>query len=141
MVPKRKRAQCLASEPSGEDYDEDSDGSYYNDTSCPKVIKKTGKTRQSIHRPHKKGHKDDGSTAATGDRILGHSVSMHVITAIEPIRVELLEWYDRVHDVRKMPWRKKFDPSLDIDGRAQRAYEVGPFVLTRNVAQGGLTDS
>jgi A/G-specific adenine glycosylase len=116
MGPKRKRVQCLASE-LGEDYGEDSDSSY-NETSCPKVAKKTRKTRQPTHRTRK----DDSSTVVNS--ISGHSVSMHVITDVEPMRVALLEWYDRVHDARKMPWRKKFDPSLGIDGRAQRAYEV-----------------
>ncbi|KAI0284597.1 DNA glycosylase [Russula aff. rugulosa BPL654] len=33
------------------------------------------------------------------------------------MRPSLLEWYSGVHDVRGMPWRKPFDPSL-------RAYEV-----------------
>jgi hypothetical protein len=40
------------------------------------------------------------------------------------MRSSLLEWYSGVHEVRGMPWRKPFDPSLDADARAQRAYEV-----------------
>lgn len=126
MGPKRKRAECPASE-SGVDYDDDygdsgdSDGSY-NDTR-PSGTKKTRGTRQAAtRRTRKKGHKDDNSIVVNS--ISGHSVTMHVITAVEPARAALLEWYDRVHDARKMPWRKKFDPSLDVEGRAQRAYEV-----------------
>lgn len=112
-MPKRKRAQRPASE-SEEDYVDNSDSSY-DETSRAKVTQKTRKAR-------KKGHENDGSTVVNS--ISGHPVSMHVISSVEPMRIALLEWYDRVHDARKMPWRKKFDPSLDVEGRAQRAYEV-----------------
>lgn len=111
----------------GEDYDENSDSSY-NETSRLKLTKKTRKTRQptsSTHRTRKRGHEDDSSTVVNS--VSGHSASMHVITTVEPMRIALLEWYDSVHDARRMPWRKKFDPSLDVEGRAQRAYEVGSF--------------
>ncbi|KAG2043723.1 DNA glycosylase [Suillus americanus] len=97
-MPKRKRAQRPASE-SEEDYADNSDSSY-DETSRAKVTQKARKARH------------------------GHPASMHVINTVEPMRIALLEWYDRVHDARKMPWRKKFDPSLDVEGRAQRAYEV-----------------
>lgn len=112
-MPKRKRAQRLASE-SEEGYVDNSDSSY-NETSRAKGTQKTRKAR-------KKDHENDDSTVVNS--ISGHSVSMHVISAVEPMRIALLEWYDKVHDARKMPWRKKFDPSLDIEGRGQRAYEV-----------------
>ncbi|OAX43694.1 DNA glycosylase [Rhizopogon vinicolor AM-OR11-026] len=120
MVPKRKRTQHPVPE-SGEDYDEDSDSSY-NETSRLDATKKSRKTRQPAHGTRKKNHDDDSPTVANS--ISSHAVSIHVITAVEPMRVALLEWYDSVHDARKMPWRKKFDPSLDVEGRAQRAYEV-----------------
>lgn len=125
MGPKRTRVQRHgpASEV-GEDYDENSDSSY-NETSRLKVTKKTRKTRQPTSRTRKRGHEDDSSTVVNS--VSGHSVSMHVITTVEPMRIALLEWYDSVHDARRMPWRKKFDPSLDVEGRAQRAYEVGSF--------------
>ncbi|KAG1817961.1 DNA glycosylase [Suillus subaureus] len=112
-MPKRKRAQRPASE-SEEDYAVNSDSSY-GETSRANVTQKVRKAR-------KKGHENDGSTVVNS--ILGHPASMHVIKAVEPMRIALLEWYDRVRDARKMPWRKKFDPSLDVEGRAQRAYEV-----------------
>jgi A/G-specific adenine glycosylase len=47
------------------------------------------------------------------------------------MRASLLEWYAGVHEVRGMPWRKPFDPSLDADARAQRAYEVRCFCPSR----------
>lgn len=53
-----------------------------------------------------------------------HSPSRHLISSPEPMRASLLGWYAGVHEVRGMPWRKPFDPSLDADARAQRAYEV-----------------
>lgn len=134
MGPKRTRAQCHgpASEVR-EDYDENSDSSH-NETSRLKVTKKTRKTRQpSTHRTQR-SHEDDSLTVINS--VSGHSVSTHVITTVEPMRIALLEWYDSVHDARRMPWRKKFDPSLDVDGRAQRAYEVGSF---GSIYRSGLT--
>ncbi|KAG2366735.1 DNA glycosylase [Suillus spraguei] len=112
-MPKRKHAQRPASE-SEEDYIDNCDSSY-NEISRAKVTRKTRKAR-------KKGHENDSSTVVNS--ISGHPASMHVISAVEPMRIVLLEWYDKVHDARKMPWRKKFDPSLDVEERAQRAYEV-----------------
>ncbi|KAG2074761.1 DNA glycosylase [Suillus decipiens] len=112
-MPKRKRAQRPASE--SEEYYTDNCDSSYNEISRAKVTQKTRKAR-------KKGRENDSSTVVNS--ISGHPVSMHVISAVEPMRIALLKWYDKVHDVRKMPWRKKFDPSLDVEGRAQRAYEV-----------------
>ena len=56
-----------------------------------------------------------------------HSSSRHSISSPRPMRASLLDWYAGVHDVRGMPWRRPFDPSLDADARAQRAYEVRCF--------------
>ncbi|KAI0700158.1 DNA glycosylase [Cerioporus squamosus] len=53
-----------------------------------------------------------------------HSVSLHVISRPEPLRKALLNWYDRVHALRGMPWRKPFDHAWDAEQKAQRAYEV-----------------
>jgi A/G-specific adenine glycosylase len=53
-----------------------------------------------------------------------HPRSQHLISSPDLMRSSLLEWYSGVHEVRGMPWRKAFDPSLDADARAQRAYEV-----------------
>ncbi|KIK22751.1 hypothetical protein PISMIDRAFT_29621 [Pisolithus microcarpus 441] len=53
-------------------------------------------------------------------------MSTHVVASseIDQVRKSLLAWYDKVHDVRGMPWRKRYDPSLGREARAQRAYEV-----------------
>jgi A/G-specific adenine glycosylase len=53
-----------------------------------------------------------------------HSPSQHLISSPDLMRPSLLDWYSGVQDVRGMPWRKPFDPTLDSDARAQRAYEV-----------------
>jgi A/G-specific adenine glycosylase len=53
-----------------------------------------------------------------------HSTSLHSIISSGPARVALLKWFDGVHDVRGMPWRKRYDSTFDRDQRAQRAYEV-----------------
>ncbi|KAI9508095.1 DNA glycosylase [Russula earlei] len=53
-----------------------------------------------------------------------HPPSRHSISSPALMRPALLEWYAGVHEARGMPWRKPFDPSLDADARAQRAYEV-----------------
>ncbi|KAG0699354.1 DNA glycosylase [Suillus ampliporus] len=117
-MPKRRRAPPSESD---RDYAHNSDSSY-DETSRAEVTKKTRKTRQPTRTTRKEGHENDGSTVV--NNISGHPVSVHVISAVEPMRVALLEWYDGVHDARKMPWRKTLDPSFDVEERAQRAYEV-----------------
>ncbi|KIJ39008.1 hypothetical protein M422DRAFT_68891 [Sphaerobolus stellatus SS14] len=51
-----------------------------------------------------------------------HSGSLHVLRSIQTLRAELLKWFDKVRDVRGMPWRQPFPESSE--SRAQRAYEV-----------------
>jgi A/G-specific adenine glycosylase len=53
-----------------------------------------------------------------------HARSRHLIASPDLMRPSLLKWYSGAHEVRGMPWRKPFDPSLDADARSQRAYEV-----------------
>jgi len=67
---------------------------------------------------------DEASTSALDTYATPHSPSRHLISSPDPMRASLLEWYAGVHEARRMPWRKPFDPSLDADARAQRAYEV-----------------
>jgi len=45
-------------------------------------------------------------------------------TSAQSIRGQLTAWFNDVHDARGMPWRRRWDPSLDRDAKAQRAYEV-----------------
>ncbi|KII91213.1 hypothetical protein PLICRDRAFT_37925 [Plicaturopsis crispa FD-325 SS-3] len=53
-----------------------------------------------------------------------HPAARHIISSAEPIRSALLEWYEGVRDSRGMPWRTRYDASLDAEARSQRAYEV-----------------
>src|SRR5258708_25399286 len=62
-----------------------------------------------------------------------HPRSQHLIPSPDLMRSSLLRWYSGVHEVRGMPWRKQFDPSLDADARAQRAYEVSREVILPSV--------
>ncbi|KIK70180.1 hypothetical protein GYMLUDRAFT_34666 [Collybiopsis luxurians FD-317 M1] len=53
-----------------------------------------------------------------------HPKSAHIVSSPSLIRQALLKWYASARTSRGMPWRKPFDPNLDLDGQAQRAYEV-----------------
>ncbi|PFH47089.1 hypothetical protein AMATHDRAFT_68454 [Amanita thiersii Skay4041] len=64
---------------------------------------------------------EEGSCTSSLDR---HSKSLHGIKDPHGIRVSLLKWFTDVHDEREMPWRKRYDPSLNAQERSQRAYEV-----------------
>jgi len=81
-------------------------------------------TRKSRSSTGELPHAEAASTSASDTYATPHSPSRHSISSPEPMRASLLEWYAGVHEVRGMPWRKPFDPSLDADARAQRAYEV-----------------
>ncbi|KAI6148321.1 DNA glycosylase [Pisolithus tinctorius] len=120
-MPKRRRGSttCESDSFSERLSEEDSDLSFSDVPTRRKAPKSTRKTRTSFQ-PPKIAENDASSTAPT------HSISTHVVAGseIDEVRMSLLEWYDKVHDVRGMPWRKRYDPSLGGGGRAQRAYEV-----------------
>ena len=67
-----------------------------------------------------------------------HSASTHTIASPAPIQKALLDWYSGVHEYRGMPWRKKYDPTLGVDGRAQRAYEAR-FLSATSTVLGPIT--
>jgi A/G-specific adenine glycosylase len=94
---------------------------------------KTPSGRQPIKKKTK--HVSDPSTTAMGSSkggpkprnvALPHPKSTHRIESPGPIRVALLHWYSGVQASRGMPWRKPYNPSLEPEQRAQRAYEVRP---------------
>ncbi|KIY45065.1 DNA glycosylase [Fistulina hepatica ATCC 64428] len=81
--------------------------------------------RKSSSRRRVQRSQATSGTADTSDALsVPHSSKMHVIDAPDPIRIALLAWYDGVHEVRGMPWRKPFKPNATPDERAQRAYEA-----------------
>lgn len=53
-----------------------------------------------------------------------HATSRHDPQRLIPYLPTLLEWFEEKRDVRGMPWRKRYDPGLSKEERAQRAYEV-----------------
>ncbi len=62
-----------------------------------------------------------------------HPKSTHTILSPGSARTALLDWYKTVHDARGMPWRKPYNPTLDPNERAQRAYEVRLPILYQNL--------
>lgn len=82
------------------------------------------------HREKKNSIKSDQEEASdVGVSFLRHPNSIHIISSASAVRRALLKWYASVHTSRGMPWRKPYDPTLSVDERAQRAYEVGGFSL------------
>lgn len=89
---------------------------------------------EEVKRPNKrrkvKKDVEEASFHADGDNELGagvaapHPASLHILGDPKPLRTALLNWYAVVHEKRGMPWRKRFDASLDAKGQSQRAYEV-----------------
>ncbi|KAF7792090.1 hypothetical protein EIP86_003120 [Pleurotus ostreatoroseus] len=67
---------------------------------------------------------DQTLTELDTDERTMHPSSLHRINDAASLRMLLLKWYDTVHEIRGMPWRKPFDPTLNAEGRAQRAYEA-----------------
>jgi A/G-specific adenine glycosylase len=63
---------------------------------------------------------------AAGKNQFPHSRKVHKLdaTAAQSIQEQLTTWFGGVHDARNMPWRRRWDPSLTADSKAQRAYEV-----------------
>ncbi|KAG8805690.1 hypothetical protein FRC17_005383, partial [Serendipita sp. 399] len=68
------------------------------------------------------------SNSRTGSgNLFVHSRNVHTLSKANAkvIQDSLSTWFlTGVHDARNMPWRKRWDPSLSGDAKAQRAYEV-----------------
>ncbi|KAF8970216.1 DNA glycosylase [Flammula alnicola] len=87
------------------------------------------KTKAAATRKKAKVLKIDASSRSSNPQgiyadLPRHSKSAHTISSPGPVRIALLDWYKTVHDTRKMPWRKAYNPTLGPEERAQRAYEV-----------------
>jgi len=63
---------------------------------------------------------------AAGKNQFPHNRKAHNLdaTAAQSIQEQLTTWFGGVHDARNMPWRRRWDPTLSQDAKAQRAYEV-----------------
>lgn len=68
-----------------------------------------------------------------------HPFAIHTVSKsdIPDIRKRLLGWFEGVHDKRGMPWRTRYDASLNKESRAQRAYEVclSPSSFVRSIME------
>ncbi|KAJ7487767.1 DNA glycosylase [Mycena latifolia] len=121
---KRKLSSSTADESETNLSDSD-DQSYVS--SGPKTRRKNTSIRQPVKKRTKRAsdvvNDESGSTQPIPS---SHAKSIHAIHALNvaPIRSSLLQWYSTVHSSRNMPWRKQYDPTLDREARAQRAYEV-----------------
>ncbi|KAH8101827.1 DNA glycosylase [Cristinia sonorae] len=97
-----------------------------------KIAKKTRAPQKRPAQKKPRKGKDKAVDASDDDddsreeRALPHASSTHTISSTQArsIRTALLAWYDTVHEVRGMPWRKPFDHSWSAEQQAQRAYEV-----------------
>ena len=105
--------------------DSDSDASYEpTNNNIKRKVKSKPPRKQGPpkDRPIDTPTQEQGEGSETqGD---AHSNALHRIDDAPAIRLPLLQWYDGVRELRGMPWRKPFDPSLTPEERAQRAYEV-----------------
>lgn len=95
--------------------------SYYeeSDSDFVEEVKRPNKRRKV-----KKGVEEDGDNELGAGVAAPHPASLHILGDPKPLRTALLNWYAVVHEKRGMPWRKRFDASLDAKGQSQRAYEV-----------------
>jgi len=53
-----------------------------------------------------------------------HSSGYHSTADVAGLQTELLAWFEEVREKRGMPWRKRYDPSLTMEEKGQRAYEI-----------------
>ncbi|KAI0318077.1 DNA glycosylase [Amylostereum chailletii] len=81
-------------------------------------------TRRAPKKPKSSDPACQDDTPEDSYPLIPHPASRHLIQNSAPIQDALLSWFVTVHDVRGMPWRKRFDASLTTEQRAQRAYEV-----------------
>lgn len=127
-MPKRRRTSDLDSEGDGSDFEgsKSCDDSDFRDASFGKKTKKRVKKQHMKKKGVVRPRSVDVDEVDTDIQIhvSTHSKSTHIISSPGPMRVALLRWYRTVHDTRRMPWRKPYNPSSSAEERAQRAYEV-----------------
>jgi A/G-specific adenine glycosylase len=104
------------------DYSSEDSASDFEPTPKRATVSRHKRRSRAAHKSSTGGR--DAKASAVETYATPHSSSRHLISSPHLMRPSLLEWYSGVHEARGMPWRKPFDPSLDVDARAQRAYEV-----------------
>ncbi|WVF71648.1 A/G-specific adenine glycosylase [Kwoniella sp. CBS 6097] len=67
----------------------------------------------------------DGAGSGVGPGVQrAHGVGYHSVDRVAAVQEDLLSWFEEVREKRGMPWRKRYDPSLSIEEKGQRAYEI-----------------
>lgn len=144
-----KRTRSVAAVDTDSEYAEDSDASFRlsNKKTASRPRKATQPRKRAVTKPLKHDTEltpvsEDDIDPTDGHSVAAapHAASRHVISDPMPPRKALLNWYAGVHESRGMPWRKPYNPTLDRDQRAQRAYEVCPAAL-HAVVRGVYHDS
>ncbi|KAL1943815.1 hypothetical protein VTO73DRAFT_3633 [Trametes versicolor] len=106
----------------------DSSSEYEDASSDQKKPRRAVKARktQTKTQGKRRGKADASNDAESGEMlpVRPHAAAMHLLASPGPSREALLQWYDGVHAVRGMPWRKPYQDSWDAEEKAQRAYEV-----------------
>lgn len=119
MAFTRKRQTRKADDESNE-YSDSGHDSDYSDAVKPVKRQKTARKQRTSERKLQAAQPTAGRAK--------HPVTRHTINRAEPMQMDLLQWYDKVHDKRGMPWRKQYDPTMTAEQRSQRAYEVCPMI-------------
>lgn len=100
-----------------------SDGSDGEEEVTSKKRKRASGTR-STKATRPKTTPSISTASASGPFEEPHATSRHDPQRLIPYLPALLEWFEEKREVRGMPWRKRYDPGLSKEERAQRAYEV-----------------
>ncbi|KAL7284048.1 LOW QUALITY PROTEIN: hypothetical protein ACG7TL_001325 [Trametes sanguinea] len=114
------------------DDDSDYDDAEYEQQKPRKATKRKNPPSRAKGKKRDKGSLADASDyldeqdgeAAVMAHTQPHAAALHVLSNTELPRQALLKWYDGVHEVRGMPWRKPYQKSWNAEEKAQRAYEV-----------------
>ncbi|KAJ8488849.1 hypothetical protein ONZ51_g3283 [Trametes cubensis] len=112
----------------------DDDSDYEDASPVQKKPRKpaTHKKQQVGTKGRKRADKPDASAYVNEEDVesndvvnaSSHTMQSHVLCSPDASRQALLRWYDGVHAVRGMPWRKPYQHSWTTEEKAQRAYEV-----------------
>ncbi|WVR07224.1 A/G-specific adenine glycosylase [Kwoniella sp. DSM 27419] len=89
----------------------------------PSSSKRTAKTRHTISvKAESLVDLEDLSDVLAVNRT--HGEGYHDVGAIAEAQEGLLAWFEDVREKRGMPWRKPYDPSMSMEEKGQRAYEI-----------------
>jgi len=129
--PMARHSRQRTEEPSSNSEDSD-----YADKPTARKRRKPNAHGRNLHVAHSVAAKriaeavDGSSTGSTRQEhsdppmSRSHPKFLHKIQDVNSVREALLRWFAGVHDSRAMPWRKRYNPHLSPEERAQRAYEV-----------------